>query len=303
MLALAPNFSKGWAKLAIDAADAAVFAPPNKRASLETTGANAAQRAIQLDPKDGYAYLAQAQLEPPKAWAAREKLHEKSVSVRESDCGCEQEGYGQFLLNVGRPAEAERQWLSALDALPRSPSGNKGLIKTEFQKGDIVAADRVIADYKDFWNGAPGVKFVLFQQAVEHRRWADAAALTKTVIRLPEEAGPISDAFSALASGDHNRIAAARDALIKTPTGNDFSIILLAQLGAPEQALSALRQAYAAGDPNTSLLFDPLLAPLRAQPGWVDLLKQVGLIDYWRSSHKPPEFCKAADAPLLCKTL
>jgi len=107
-----------------------------------------------------------------------------------------------------------------------------------------------------------------------------------------------------LASGNAARISRARDTLIKlSPTGNAFAIILLAQLGAPEQALESLRANYAAGDPDTSLMFDPALAPLRNQPGWTAILSQLGLIDYWRSSHKPPEFCKAANAPALCKTL
>jgi hypothetical protein len=102
---------------------------------------------------------------------------------------------------------------------------------------------------------------------------------------------PISDGFAALGSGNPARIPAARNALTKIPPDEyGFSIILLAQLGAPQQALALLHEDYAAGDPNLSFLFAPLLEPLRKQPGWLDLLKQAGLIDYWRTSKKPPEF-------------
>ena len=302
--ALVPGFSKAWARLASDAAIASWSASQDNKAALIATSRNAANRAIEIDPKNGYAYLAMAQLQPRQAWAVREKLHEQSVEGRESDCGCTQEEYAQFLRNVDRPTDAEPQWLRGLDKLPHAPSGNQGLILTEFQKSDMLSADRAIAHYKEFWNGAPGVKVILLIQAIEKRRWAEAATLTKPVIKATDEERPISEGFAALASGNAARISRARDTLIKlSPTGNAFAIILLAQLGAPEQALESLRANYAAGDPDTSLMFDPALAPLRNQPRWTAILSQLGLIDYWRSSHKPPEFCKAANAPALCKTL
>lgn len=304
VLAVASDFSKAWAFLAEDAAQASWLAPRDKKAFLVTTGQEAANRALQIDPRNGYAYLAKAELEPQKAWAAQEKFHEMSVSLDESDCGCEQEEYGRFLMNVGRPSDAVEHWLRGLDMLPHSPSGNIGLILTEYQKGDTVAADRAIARYNEFWNGAPGIKFILLLQAVQKKHWAEAVTLAKAAYKNPEDAGPIIEGFAALASGNSARIAAARNGLVRAPPDNsEFSFILLTELGAPDEALSRLRKYYVGSDPDISFLFDPAIAPLRSLPGWTDMLRDYGLIGYWRTSHRPPEFCKAADAPPLCKTL
>lgn len=82
-----------------------------------------------------------------------------------------------------------------------------------------------------------------------------------------------------------------------------FTVIPLVQMGATEPALAQLRKDYDGGDRSYFFLMDPLLAPLRTQPGWVDILKRAGLIDYWRRSKEPPEFCKAANPPPVCRTI
>lgn len=305
VLALAPNFSKGWSALALDAAFAARDAPPDTKAKLVSTGNDAVRRAIKLDPRNAQAYLAAAELLPLTDWAGREKLHRKSVEVRDSDCGCEHEHYGSFLDNVGRPGEAVPQWSRALDMQPRSPSANFGMIMSEYQSGGATTGSRTLSDYADFWKGSRSVKRLQLWQAIWTRKWNDAAALSQDFLKEPARA-VMTEAFASLASGNSIRRSQAATAVSQLPDGTDQGgeqIVVLAQLGAPPEAMALVRREMPPGQENAAFLLDSALAPLRSEPAWLAIMQRLRLIDYWHSSHKPPEFCKAADAPAFCKTL
>jgi hypothetical protein len=42
------------------------------------------------------------------------------------------------------------------------------------------------------------------------------------------------------------------------------------------------------------------MAAARAEPGYADLLRKLGLIGYWRSTPSPPDICRDAARPRFC---
>lgn len=42
----------------------------------------------------------------------------------------------------------------------------------------------------------------------------------------------------------------------------------------------------------------PQMAPLRADPRFRDVVERVGLLAYWKASHRAPDFCGIEKAPV-----
>ena len=51
-----------------------------------------------------------------------------------------------------------------------------------------------------------------------------------------------------------------------------------------------------------NLLFFPQMAPLRADPRFLDLTRKHGLFVYWKKTHTQPDFCATEHVP-LCQAL
>ena len=306
----APNFSRSWSLLARDASAAATLttpfgSSPQLAATLRATAKDAANRALKLDPRNGNAYLSAAYLVPWRNWTQREAMHKRSIELRDSHCGCEHEQYALLLLRLGRPSEAIIEAQRALDMQPNSPSALDLLAMSYYATGDVGDGDRVVANRTAFWKDSTGSKNMILYQAIETKRWAQAAAVAKELFDQPTEV-PLAEAFAAFASGSRERISAARSAVVAMPA--DLAVVqprisFLAAIGDAKDALAILTPLALKREPAMEYILDPQIASLRADVAWVEVVRKRGVIDYWHTSHKPPEFCKAADAPPFCKTL
>jgi hypothetical protein len=49
------------------------------------------------------------------------------------------------------------------------------------------------------------------------------------------------------------------------------------------------------------VLFRPVTNGARQDPRFLQVAKRLGLLDYWRSTGKWPDFCFAPDLPYECK--
>ena len=71
-----------------------------------------------------------------------------------------------------------------------------------------------------------------------------------------------------------------------------------AYFGEPQLALDLLTQ-IASNRPNTFQLWQPVMSGVRKLPGFKNVVRQLGLVDYWRA-YGWPDFCRPAGEDFAC---
>lgn len=309
IVALAPDFSHGWSGLG----QVAIWSSRESRLTnveaLRAEAGKAAKRAIDLDDENSQAYEVLAILEPPFAFAEREKFHLKSVTVRPGDCGCEYVGYGAFLSRVGRNAEAVDAFKRAHDMIPLSADVNAGWADALFVAGRADEAQRAVDTLLELWPDNADLRESLIRSAFWTRRYDEALRLLDDPMTAvtSSEREALRLAFRALKGGGAAARTAAARALVeaaKSGEGGSLPIVALGALGANPEALAlAAAQIRRDGPRGLPVLFQPPLARARHLPQFADLARRHGLVSYWKSSGKRPDLCKEKGAPALCGKL
>lgn len=306
----APDFSRGWSALAEVATwygGGTKFQDPE---SLRAEAKRAAERALELDNENSEAYQALAAVQPPFAFAEREELHVKSISVRPGDCGCEYVGYGSFLNRVGRNQEALDAYRRAHDMIPLSAEVNARWVDGLFVAGHTEEAMKVAADVLRAWPDYSFIRQIMLHAALSDGRYDEAAKLVadpKSGLSAAER-DALGKAVQARESGNPaakaDAVAALRQVGPNASTNAPLIITALAALDANDQALSLAAALIRRGGPRgLAVLFVPGLADARRIPQFAQLVQRIGLVGYWRQSKHPPDFCKEASPPGLCAKL
>ena len=310
VVAEAPDFSGGWSALAQMATWASRGNRMINNAALREEATKAAERALQLDKQNSEAYQALAGLQPPFAYAQREKLHLKSIAVRPSDCGCEYVGYGGFLNRVGRNVEAVDAFKRAQDMMPLGADVNANFAQSLFVIGRAKQAREVAAQALETWPDYPYMLQILVRSAF----WAGSHNEVLKLLAVSgadwtqEERTALEDALRAIQSGDAasktNAAKALRQLSMDESSNGALLITALAALGANDDALAvAARQIERDGPRALPVLFEPSLVDARRSPQFAQIAQRFGLSDYWRRSRHRPDFCKQASPPSLCASL
>lgn len=310
LVAEAPDFSGGWSALA----EVATWVSRGNRmvddATLREEARKAAERALQLDSENSEAYQALAGLQPPFAFAQREKLHLKSIAVRPSDCGCEYVGFGSFLNRVGRNIEAVDAFKRAQDMIPLGADVNANFAQSLFVIGRADQARQVVDRALETWPNYSYMQQILIRSAF----WTGSRDEALKLLAVPnadvvqDERSAVGAALRAIQSGNVAAKASAVMALrqISKNDSADGALIItaLAALGANDDALAvAAGQIERDGPKALPVLFEPSLAIARRSPQFVNIVQRFGLVDYWRRSGHRPDFCKEASSPSLCASL
>jgi tetratricopeptide (TPR) repeat protein/TolB-like protein len=301
-----PDFSFGWSALALAAVPLAVSDSAESR-QLRKEAEVAARKSMALDGQNPEGYMALAGLLPLDRYAEREVLLKQAIDVRPTECGCERQAYGDFLASVGRMEEAVEQYERARDMRPLAPFSNVRFAQALYVVGRNEEADRILATMLELWPDATSLRLLKIKSALWTRRYDDAIQhlgapdlpLTSTQRRA------LTDAFGALGSGDRARRARAvgeLEGFAGDPRYNDKVVVgLLAALGARHSALDAAAKLLRTrGLFDAEVLFEPNLAASRAEPRYAQLVRNLGLIGYWRSARSLPDICRDDARPAFC---
>jgi len=304
--AAVPDFSFGWSALALATVPLAAAQSAEAR-QLRHAGIAAARKSMALDSQNPEGYMALAGLLPLDHYTEREALLKKAISVRPTECGCERQAYGDFLTSVGRMEEAVDEYERARDMRPLAPFSNLRFAQALYMVGRNDEADRVLKLTLELWPDATSLRLLKIKSALWTHRYDEAIAQlgSPDLPLTSRQRKALADAFGALKSRDPARRAksvAELEGFAADPRYNHRVVIaLLAALGAREAALQAAANLVRArGLFDAEVLFEPNMAAARTEPGYAELIRDLGLVAYWRSSRSPPDICKDATRPSFC---
>jgi adenylate cyclase len=291
-----PNYAPAWAAVAQAYRYAAAFArysTPEEgrrmRATYEQKMTEAAQRAIALDPDfvDGKVMLARIQSGPRRLILA-EDIMRTALATDPNHPGA-LDYYSSMLVLVGRIKEglAMKQQVHGLE--PYAPAYTGNLAQALWQDGQTDAA---IALWNENWDAqgagaGPGLARIYASQG----KYEDAAAQgdrALSQLRNQSLRTVISDFARLMRTAPEKA-----DAPEKLPRLADLSFVYL-YIGAPERALELFEEDNRTLN-DLSLLFHSSYAPVRKMERFKKIVRDAGLIDYWRERGWP-SYCRPVGA-------
>jgi TolB-like protein len=296
-----PDFARAWAGLA---AAYVVYpgyaqedqAPWNERAS------DAARRALSVDPNIGEAHAVLAEIDfMNRNWADAEAGFFFATNLDPTDPTA-RHWYSILLRSAGRLSASVEQGEEALRLDPTSPVLSFNLSETYMALGYDDQAERYLQSARDlgFHEGPSGIGAVL---ALRQGNLEEMRSLVEDNV---EEAGAdpaITDLFMAAASDDKAlaELEAAVDAAGDALGGRRSMLPMLILSGRSEEALELMDEITrdAPDALELGLLWIPEAAEIRRDPRFGEIMKRVGLVDYWKQ-YGPPDDCRLDGEDLRC---
>jgi len=308
--AKAPNFTPAHSDFAKFSLYFSPLFSPEQAGPLRQEGEAEARKALALDPNSPDAHLALSWVLPPTDWAGREKLLRQGVAG-EPNWPHTNGFLGKLLAETGRLREASVFLQKAaaadlqIDWRPESAWLQCGSGQFEPATSYLMGALKRKPGDLNTWGRLR--KCLLFA-----RRWADLHALERDATLRPatftKKNVESDDIYSAAAeSGKPQDINKLRIQLAAIPPSNGAmanAIEVFSTLGLVDDAFAAASQ-YKPGTAlggDSAFLFYALTAPLRRDPRFMQLAARLGLVSYWRSSGKWPDFCADPSLPYNCRT-
>jgi tetratricopeptide (TPR) repeat protein len=322
-----PDVAELWGSLAMaNTLNEANLAPPQQPAG----GARireAAQRALDLDPRETHAWAALTSLTPTfRAWPTKERLVADAVAGSRVNGPPVMRQEVLFLTATGRTHAALRRMEDLYRAHPIVPFLNAefiGLLVTEHR---LEQASAVAAKARQLWPHDHEVWRARFVLALADGQYEDARRMAEDRATWPPQSRESDMAARAqfaraLESGrraDADATLDAYDRLAGEGQGYlEEAIVAAAALGRPDAAFRWADRLYGAAPPAeryrfldhveyavrddraTGVLFGPFAERLWTDSRFLPLLDRIGLTAYWRG-RSPPDFCLTQAVRTAC---
>jgi len=288
---LDPDFLEAWAQLANVAYSSAAAWASEREAELRRLFERAAKRASAIAPKAPDALRVMAMLETDRRhWVRAGALSESALEAAPSD-GMVLASHYQFLFLVGRirdGLEIVRQW-ARVEPLPVAPTAMVGV--SYEHAGELERAEQAFQRINELegdphaWDG-PRLALALTQ--------GDREAIRDRMERLLEHGLPQTghdDLTTAMYEclDDPPAALAALRRLQKDPHYRNslmYSVMATwaSYFGDPELALEFLAELETWATLILFTMWRPLHREMRQLPEFKDLLRKMGLVDYWRET-------------------
>jgi DNA-binding winged helix-turn-helix (wHTH) protein len=319
VVALTPDYADGWGTLAFAYASAAHGRSAEHGGEMAQRCREAADRAIAIDPKNGYARAARVLVEQRIGrWSERERSLRAALADN-PDEGLLRGALAAVLASAGR----YRETADLLDREASTQLPTPALIYTQAQAlwaaGRLEDADRVLARGLDLFPTHFAVWFTNFYILLFTGRAAEALALGRNrdgwptgipednfnqVIAVAEavrsgEPGAIDRAIAMNLDAAHRGAGFAEntiqfaaftrrlDEAFRVANGYFFG----RDFDVADVRFTTQQGAYTRlGDRRTYILFLPSTAPMRSDPRFGKLVAELGLERYWREAGVLPDY-------------
>ena len=297
-----PRFAPAWSRLIqldIAAVDAAVYDFADAESSAKILRADMA-KARSYAPDLPELILAQAKLLPADAYGEQLKLIEKASAAAPDDPQLLSAKL-DALSRVGRQQEAATVARRAFELDPLSPTADTQFIMALAYAGNIDTARKELARAERTWSGTGALRQTLW---AFYLRFGDPKLATQYAPNgvvnwyryyLGARQDPSAANLKALADYIHKNRSAVE------PGAFSVAAQALGEFNQRDEFFAYVADVPAINAANTSyVLFRPGLAGIRRDPRFMMLAKRIGLVDYWRTSGKWPDFCDD-ELPYDCK--
>ncbi|MGD9980187.1 MAG: hypothetical protein AB7H66_01620 [Hyphomonadaceae bacterium] len=305
----APRFSRGWSTLGTIAANMAWSSPPPQDAAYAAEAREAAARARQLDSKNGETYLVEAAAYPQPDLRTRQVLIARALQA-DPDLAAAHAAQALLYLEVGRAYEGLRSMQRAIAIEPLNGDYQTGLPPFFNGAGQHEAAQEQIDRNYRIWPDSPEAWWNRLMNSSYVGDPAEALRMLDTIDSTPARGmlrEPVRslwrDFVAARASGDRSRISRAALALRQLIPGrfSRASVGAALSLAGEEDASFEIAEGMVRANYGTSSYFLPPWRNLRRDPRFMTLIRDTGLIQYWRETGRWPDFCRERDMPYNCE--
>lgn len=305
-VALDPDFAIGWYNLANTYSFASVLIPERAKEFLAKRR-SALSRVVELTPETDLALGIAASRSGDMVEV--ERLYKKALALNPANFETNPE-YGWFLLKVGRPTEAIDYFQRLVRMEPLASSGHSNLGLAYELSGNIdaaVMATKKAGELSDqlAFNNAGLLAFNnagLLVLALEENNRAlidEYVALVQNTELLGNinrsDTRDINQVMHALLDTPEEAGAELRLFLTDPAYNNPFNRLWIARwasyFGEFELALQTCRESIGSNSDLIWQIWQPIHKGMRQLPGFKDLVREFGLVDYWRTSGKWGDFC------------
>jgi TolB-like protein len=317
----APDLVAARTSVAIQTMVALPALPPENRAEALALARREAEASLRLGPHEGSAYLAALFVVAPGNWAERISIAREGMEIDPQYTRLENNLAG-LLLAVGATKDAVSGAKRARAEEPLSPVRPPFLARMLLASGDIGEMDSVLDAHEQVWpNDASAAGMRL--RVAQWRADPDEADVLLTRQAPPGSAAAASlgiaveraliDARRSGREADMEEVArlcsSVADEVLKHPPAS-ACLFAGGVLGRPNISIAAaefllprihnspdgedawLLLSEPDGDSHANELFMPWMVPVRADPRIIDVFERMGLLDYWKSTGKWPDFCE-----------
>ena len=305
IIAAAPDFAWGHSGLAVG--DAFHFRTDPENEALRKEAQQEAQRALELDPHDGEAYVALELILPRFNWKERETLLLKGADA-DPDFEPVAMHEARLLWSVGRGHDALPWFRRAYNV---DPLHNDNV----FTYAVSLAAEGHPAESQNFqelmrtkWPDSTKTKDAHFWSSMLSgatgevlNMIADPGQWPMGMNRKSAEVWRLALTASNDNSARLRAIRAIKDSAADGSLLRGEALLLLSLLNDVDGAF-AQAQEYEPSDPRWGpFLFLEPTQVMRLDPRFMPLSVKLGFAAYWRASGQWPDFCRSPDLPYDCK--
>jgi DNA-binding winged helix-turn-helix (wHTH) protein len=304
IVAQRPDFAPAWALLLPREADlynnAVVDNRDASQARAELVRDLVQARAVDRTlPEIG---LAELELLPPGAYGRALDLIAALKAAHPDEPGIWAED-ASLLASIGRMSESIVSARAAAKLDPLSPARSRQLIQTLAWGGSIDAARLALNQAEKMW---PETDALRDAQFAYHLRYGDPRIAQALMTEIKDAEGR-SDAYlrarvDPSPANLERLIEKIRECRRRDDSASfTYAVQALGEFGMKDEVFRFL-ESYPADKIAASsyVLFRPGMADVRRDPRFMLLAKRIGLVHYWESSGRWPDYCAESSLPYDC---
>jgi DNA-binding winged helix-turn-helix (wHTH) protein len=308
LVASHPDFAFGHSILAAAYAEAAdSIEVPSQAAAMRESARREANLTLKLDPQDAGAPAVLWGILPPYAFEAQERILLRGIKTArhpKEPLGALYSYEGTVLSSVGRLREALPYQLIARATDEWGPPKTVKLALNYANVGDLPTARRWLRHATSRWPDHSAVRSATLYMAAFLERPADGQAAIESMGGDGEDTAIWRQFITARSRRESGLVEAtlakARQATRAGTISPETEIMMIAGLGVPKQALVAAERALDDKPLDPRFLFTPPMREVRRDAGFVRLAARMGLIRYWRTTGRRPDFCTGTALSTEC---